>query len=1031
MFTIKSSKRAISTVKSDSMQQTEIENDKLSRFGDYTDSYWESTQETLVGLYAKRHPETGLPIEDLNGIIHRVAFANAIAELKYALSPSELVALSFEEAIIHPSVTDWAKTFAECIGKQRFWANTPGNINADPEISLRVLKYWAHGQLAGMKEDEIWLRSDELSRAYSKKSLKVVDKEGKAKGSEHELSMGKLATELKGKGCLAACGVAFVEDSLEGIQTTAEIEALAAKAAMGMGLNTSSLRPWSSIISNGAAASGPDRFYEKSIAKAVEAVAQGGRRGGALIELRNSDHPDILFFIEKKRLVPRPSLAQIFKELRLQIKQAPGEANMDYKKRLLTEAEHRFGQQYAEFVEKQNYLKNTNITVLAMPGFMDAVRDGLFYPVKFNNQIWNGAVYDPRKPVKDEKSGQVKVNKLSKELVYEEYSVDLNIYPEAREAARRLDYAQVELKESELTVRGHLYAPEVFQRIIDGMQSSGEPGIAFYDHVNAANANNHIYDLNTCNPCGEQFLPAGKGSDGRVYMGTCNLASMHAAHKELFNEDGSFNTQRMKDIAKIMQRFMDNVSDVSWYPIPAQNMTTRMERRNGGGFAGIAEYLSRLGLEFGDSMALSSVEELYKQFTRASVEASEQLAKERGVYPLWEGSRFAKRGLKVRNSCMTNNAPTGTLAQALQTSWGVDPHNGIVFSRKVRSRYVDFVAPGFREAMAKHKAWPATEDEQIQLMKRIRSNNKSCRGVDAVPAAVQRAFPIRIEIEPEKYIKHLAAIHKGAEEFPEAFNSVSNTCSIPADMSDQSIGEAVMLAYELGVKDVTFYPDGSRLSQPVEQIAADKMAPEADLLSLLGHQEQRPINIEETSGLTYKIRVGSPGGGSTLHVSLNHEIDHPGELVEVYARMGKPGAIEAGLFEAVGRLASAFLQYAAQFGESERAIAENTIVQQLINIQSGYPAFFKFGDANKPAVIQSPCDGLAKAILEYRKGYSKIARRLTPTDTANDAGDLSAPTTFVDEEEFKMGACSHCGQDDWAKADGCYMCQSCGYSKCG
>ena len=1025
MFTIRS--RSVQVPK---QAETSPSNSNLTTFADYSEHYWESTQETLVGIYAKRDPENGLPVEDINGIIHRVAYANALAELKYVLSTKELAEISFENAIQHPSTLKWARVFADCIGKQRFWANTPGNINADPEVSLKVLQYWAHGQLAGMKEDEIWLRSEELLNQFKAKSTQQAAKDNKAKANEHEFAMGRLAAELKGKGCLAACGVAFIEDSLEGIQDTSKIEALAAKAAMGMGLNTSSLRPWSSIIANGAAASGPDRFYEKSIAKAVEAVAQGGRRGGALIELRNSDHPDILFFIDKKRLIPRPSLAQVFKELRAQMKQQPGEANMDYKKRLLIEAEHRFGQHYAEYVERQNYLKNTNITVLAMPGFMEAVREGLFYALKFEGKTWHGPVYDPKKPVRDEKSGQVKVNKLSKELVYEEYSVDLTLYPEAREAARKLENARVELNENELRVRAHLYAPEVFQRIIDGMQSSGEPGIAFYDTVNASNANDHIYNLHTCNPCGEQFLPAGRGHDGRIYMGTCNLSSMHAAHREFFNEDGSYNMERMKDVARTMQRFMDNVSDVSWYPLPAQNMTTRLERRNGGGFAGIAEYLSRLGLEFGEPMALSSVEELYRQFTKASVEASEQLAKERGVYPLWEGSRFARRGLKVRNSCMTNNAPTGTLAQALQTSWGVDPHNGIVFSRKVRSRYVDFVAPGFRESMAKQKAWPSTEEEQNELMQEIRQNHKSCRRLAVIPEAVQRAYPVRVEIEPEKYIKHLAAIHKGASEFPEAFNSVSNTCSIPAQMSDQQIGEAVLLAYELGVKDVTFYPDGSRLSQPVEQIARDRFEPEADLLSLLGHQEQRPINIEETSGLTYKVRVGSPGGGSTLHVSLNHEVDHPGELVEVYARMGKPGAIEAGLFEAVGRLASAFLQYAAQFGESERELAEKTIVQQLINIQSGYPAFFRFGDSEKPAVIQSPCDGLAKAILEYRKSFSKISRNLnTATDTVRD-GETTA-STYIDEDELKMGLCSHCGQDDWVKADGCFICQSCGYSKCG
>lgn len=137
---------------------------------------------------------------------------------------------------------------------------------------------------------------------------------------------------MRGKGCLAACGVTYVEDSLEGIQEAARIEALAAKAAMGMGLNTSSLRPWASIISNGAAASGPDRFYEKTIAKAVEAVAQGGRRGGALIELRNSDHPDILFFIDKKKLIAPPTMSSIYMEISREVSQEPDEDNMAYKK---------------------------------------------------------------------------------------------------------------------------------------------------------------------------------------------------------------------------------------------------------------------------------------------------------------------------------------------------------------------------------------------------------------------------------------------------------------------------------------------------------------------------------------------------------------------------------------------------------------------------------------------------------------------------------------------------------------------------
>jgi ribonucleotide reductase alpha subunit len=1010
---------------------------------DYSSRYWDSTQETLVGLYGKRD-STGQPIETINEIIHRVADAVAVAEMKYAMTPEELVELTLEDALEHPRTIQWRRVFADSIGNQKFWANTPANINADAATSLKVLQYWAHGKLDGMKEDEIWLRSEELR-------LGVL--QGKAGLTDHEAAMGALSGVLRGTGCLAACGVAYVVDSLEGIQDAARIEALAAKAAMGMGLNTSSLRPWSSIISNGAAASGPDRFYEKTIAKAVEAVAQGGRRGGALIELRNSDHPDILFFIEKKKLVPPPSLSSAFKDEMANTKQKPNEDGTTHKKRVLAAAEQKYGELYAQYIEKQNYLKNTNVTVLAMPGFMEAVETKKFVPASFDKKVWNGPVYDPRRIELDAK-GQPKVNKLTKEAVFEEYSVELARFPEALEAARKLPNAVVEITDKQVKVRGHFYAPEVFSRIVEGMRDSGEPGIAFYETVNAANANNHAYDLNTCNPCGEQFLPAGPGHDGRTYMGNCNLSSLHAAHNDFWNPDGSYNYAAMRSICRIQQRFMDNVSDVSWYPIPAQNMTARLERRNGGGFAGIAEYLSRLGVRFGEVDSSKAVEDLFRHYTKASFEASSDLAKERGVYPLWEGSRFHKKNQRVRNSCMTNNAPTGTLAQALQTSWGVDPHNGVVFSRKVRSRFVDFVAPGFKEIMQKHSAWPTSEDGEQALMKAIRANDKSVQGLSMVPEAVQRAFPIRVEVEPEQYIRHLAAIHDGANEYPETFNSVSNTCSIPLDSDESAVAASAMLAWKLGVKDITFYPDGSRLSQPVEKIASQDYEREVDLLRQLGHQERRTINAEETTGSTYKVRVGSPEGVSTLHVSLNHENDRPGELIEVYARMGKPGAVEAGLFEAVGRLASAFLQYAAEFGEDERVKAEDSIIHQLVNIQSGYPAFFKFGDSDKAIVIQSPCDGLAKAIQHYRNNSVNYKAAGTSGSSVGSTGVVSASANTAGTNSLvdfspspepayaiKDGGgsllhrpsptCGKCGSESWIKIDGCLVCQGCGFSKCG
>ncbi len=168
---------------------------------DYTYRYWESTQETLVGLYGKRDA-LGQPIETVNEIVHRVSTSVAVAELKYALTPEELVELSLDEALQHPTVVQFAQIFADNIGNQRFWANTPANINADPETSLKVLQYWANGKLAGLKEDDIWLRSEDLRSNVIQAKLAHLN--------ENEVAMGHLSAWLRGKGCLAACGVAFV-----------------------------------------------------------------------------------------------------------------------------------------------------------------------------------------------------------------------------------------------------------------------------------------------------------------------------------------------------------------------------------------------------------------------------------------------------------------------------------------------------------------------------------------------------------------------------------------------------------------------------------------------------------------------------------------------------------------------------------------------------------------------------------------------------------------------------------------------------
>jgi hypothetical protein len=322
----------------------------------------------------------------------------------------------------------------------------------------------------------------------------------------------------------------------------------------------------------------------------------------------------------------------------------------------------------------------------------------------------------------------------------------------------------------------------------------------------------------------------------------------------------------------------------------------------------------------------------------------------------------------------------------------------------------------------------ASDHYNDKLMVDIRNNDKSVKGLRNVPPHIQHLFPIKTEIAPMDYVKHLAACYRGANSVFNgyAMNSISNTCSIPTGCDPELIKEALFYAYDNGIKALTFYPDGSRLSQPTEQIqAANKGS--GDLLDLISPQAtDRKIETEMTEGVTSKIRIGTEMGYGTMHVTLNSEMRNPGKLVEVYCRTGKAGDVQGSLFEAIGRLTSAFLQYAAGHGESERAKAEDIVVNQLIDMKAGGIAYNLFPGDQKPTIIHSACDGLAKAILRFRNGLPLLQPKVIEMEA-----DLIGGELLQIDEKGSAKICPHCHEPKLERIDGCWSCvDGCGFSKC-
>src|SRR3989338_9757434 len=115
---------------------------------DYSANFPESVHDVVKKLYSKRN-EKGEAVETITQTWRRVAMAVGMARLKYAMKPSELIRITLERALENESVLKAAARYYRAMGERKMFANTPANINANPEVSLSVLQYEAHGEILG------------------------------------------------------------------------------------------------------------------------------------------------------------------------------------------------------------------------------------------------------------------------------------------------------------------------------------------------------------------------------------------------------------------------------------------------------------------------------------------------------------------------------------------------------------------------------------------------------------------------------------------------------------------------------------------------------------------------------------------------------------------------------------------------------------------------------------------------------------------------------------------------------------------
>lgn len=283
---------------------------------------------------------------------------------------------------------------------------------------------------------------------------------------------------------------------------------------------------------------------------------------------------------------------------------------------------------------------------------------------------------------------------------------------------------------------------------------------------------------------------------------SCNLGYVNFVK---FVKNKKFDFKQLSEVMVVATRLMDNVIEASWFPVDAVTKAVRDHRRIGIGCVGWAEALTMMEIPYDSNEAFDLAEKITKTMYTSAFEASVDLAKEKGPFPLVSDSVWANKKQKPRNVALLTFPPSSGNAVICETSFGIEPHFAIAYEQNVlEGMRLRTVVPSFVEKLKERGIYSE------ELVQRIIDNHGSVQEIDEIPSDLKKVFKVAHDINWRDHIKMQAAFQKWTD------NAITKTINMPASATPNDIKEAYILAWKLGCKGLTVYRDKTKNDQVFE-----------------------------------------------------------------------------------------------------------------------------------------------------------------------------------------------------------------------